>query len=1182
MMRSDDRGIARALNQILPDEDGELLVVIDQFEELFTHARDDEASKFIDGLIGAIREPRARLRVALTIRADFWDRPLRHPALAARLETAAVMVSPLAADELEAAIVEPARRQGASYEPGLVARVMADVGDEPGALPLLQYALTQLFDTNVSGLIRAGSYDEIGGLTGALAASAERTLTELTEPQQAATRRLLGRLVSLGEGTEDTRRRVRMSEFGDHRDTSAVIEAFGDARLLVFDHDPVTREPTVEIAHEALIRAWPRLRGWLDDDRDGLRIHRHLTETTSSWLASGRDAGELYRGGRLESTEAWAADHAADLNETEREFLAASAAVRDAEFEAERLHAEQQSRNNHRLRVLASIAVVVALLAAVAGVVALQQRSRADEQADEARVQAELAEVARQEAEANAADARDRAEEASNERDRADANADAAEAATVTADELRVAAEQQALVESTRRIGSLALSTIDDDIDLAVLLAIESASRAVESGREISEARQALFSTTAHHDIAARVALWDVDHTKHSLVAVAPSGTRFAALVAGEPASEVRHVEIRDLDGGSPVLVEIDDPTSVAWDPVGNRVLVGAEGGVIWAVDPATGAPTEFHRTGADWVKVWQMTDQWLVYQSGSGPVGGIATMTVASVADLRAVVEFERSIWLYVSPTGDHLVVSDGLSPGLYELPSGNLLAQVTIPAPMSWTADGDALLGITPDGVSFERLEVPSLSVSSIPTGLETAPTGLSLSPDGRLIAIGESDGAVRVFDADTFELGAEYFGHTDQVRAFDWTAAGDFLFSTDQPGGGDQVIVWDLDLAPRAPARVFPGSSDYPTWSAGHSDDERLVAVRRRDGSTSAELWSPGSVSTRFEGFQPVHARGADGAIVAASQRGVDGLATGFVVSDVSTGSVLLDVAGDLGAPLAISPDGQTVIATIGDGILFTVLNGGGSIEPEVAAIDVASGEVKWTLPGVRAFSETRTGHAAVFVDDGDAVVLATGSGLEWLEYDRPPELVAVATATGELLASRPLRSANAHLAASADGALLATADDRGGVSVLDVDAFLTGSRGPEVASTTLAAGTLPFGMAFSVDDGTLYTPAGFISPELLALDVDDGLALEWVLDTDLNESGTFPASQPTVDDGLIWFAAAATRSDQANRILEFGLVGIPTDLETYLAWARAIPTRDFTEAECEQLLGGPCADVLTRAD
>ena len=343
-----------------------------------------ERIAFVNGLVAAVREPRARLRVVLTIRADFWDRPLRHPGLAARLEKATVTVPPLAADELEAAIVEPVRRQGASYEPGLVARILADVRDQPGALPLLQYALTELFDANVSGLIRTESYDAIGGLNGALAMRAEQTFTAMSAGQQTAARRLFGRLVSLGEGTEDTRRRVRLGEVGHDPDTEAVIEAFGDARLLVFDHEPATREPTVEVAHEALIRAWPRLRTWLDEDRDGLRIHRHLTETTTAWLASGRDDGELYRGGRLDAVTEYAVG--ASLAADEQAFFDASVAAAEAEDEAER-------RRVTRLRRLALALGVVAALAIGAGFVAVGQQQRADDNASEARSASALAET---------------------------------------------------------------------------------------------------------------------------------------------------------------------------------------------------------------------------------------------------------------------------------------------------------------------------------------------------------------------------------------------------------------------------------------------------------------------------------------------------------------------------------------------------------------------------------------------------------------------------------------------------------------------------------------------------------------------------------------------------------------------------------------------------------------------
>ena len=147
LMAADRRGIGRAVKQILPDETSELVLVIDQFEEIFTLCPDAAVRhRFAAGLVAAISEVRSRLRVVSTLRADFYDRPLRVPELAAVVEQGTVVLAPLAADELELAITEPALRAGSRFEPGLVARIVADVVDQPGALPLLQYALTELFE----------------------------------------------------------------------------------------------------------------------------------------------------------------------------------------------------------------------------------------------------------------------------------------------------------------------------------------------------------------------------------------------------------------------------------------------------------------------------------------------------------------------------------------------------------------------------------------------------------------------------------------------------------------------------------------------------------------------------------------------------------------------------------------------------------------------------------------------------------------------------------------------------------------------------------------------------------------------------------------------------------------------------------------------------------------------------
>ncbi len=400
-MASDHRGIARAVKQVLPTEGDDLLLVIDQFEELFTLCADDAMRRaFIDGLVAAVSDPRSRLRVVLTLRADFYDRPLRYADLAPLVESGTVAVSPLTADELERAIVEPADRSGASFEPGLVARIIADFVDQPGALPLLQYAMTELFDDHVVGVLTIEAYERLGGLTGVLGRRAEGLYSAASVEEQAAAHRAMIRLVSLGEGTEDTRRRVRRSELGSDAALASFVDSFGDARLLSFDHDPVTREPTVEVAHEALIREWPRLREWLDEDRDGLRVHRHLTEVASEWIAAGRDEGELLRGARLETTEAWAGSHDAVLNDVERELLGASSALHLGEVAAEQDRVRVRERQNRRLRRSLLAVGLVAAVAVLASGLALQQRERANTKAAAARSAAFAADTGRIQSEA--------------------------------------------------------------------------------------------------------------------------------------------------------------------------------------------------------------------------------------------------------------------------------------------------------------------------------------------------------------------------------------------------------------------------------------------------------------------------------------------------------------------------------------------------------------------------------------------------------------------------------------------------------------------------------------------------------------------------------------------------------------------------------------------------------------
>ena len=357
-----------ALQWVLPEEGERAVLVVDQFEEVFTLCRDEqERTDFLDALVALAEDRDRHVQVVVAMRADFYGRCATHDRLARLVGANQVLVGPMRRDELRRAIVEPARRVGLRVEPSLTDALIADVADEPGGLPLLSAALLEQWRERDGRVMRRAAYERTGGVRGAVGRLAEATYTGLPEPERIAARRILMRLAAAGEQeTAFVRRRVPMEELDAERDdpTAAALAALTDSRLVTAD------EGTVEVAHEALLREWPRLRGWLEEDAEGRRLHQHLIHAASDWQAGGRDPGELYRGARLASTLDWIAAHEGDLNELERTFLDESRA--EAEHEA-----EHQRRANRRLRgVLAGLAALLAL-ALVAGIVALNQRGEA-------------------------------------------------------------------------------------------------------------------------------------------------------------------------------------------------------------------------------------------------------------------------------------------------------------------------------------------------------------------------------------------------------------------------------------------------------------------------------------------------------------------------------------------------------------------------------------------------------------------------------------------------------------------------------------------------------------------------------------------------------------------------------------------------------------------------------------
>jgi len=374
-LERDQAGLLRAVDRVLPDREAELLIVVDQLEEVFTMIADDlERTRFLSSLRAAALGPDSRVRIVATLRADFFDAPLSVPGFGDLLAARTEAITPMSPEELERAIVAPADQAGLVVEPRLLAEMIAEVADRPGALPLLQYALTELAERSEGRTLTLDAYRRIGRVSGAIARRAEQLFEPMNERGRDACRQLFLRLVTLGEGNEDTRRRVRRSELAtlaDPQTMDAVIETYGRHRLLSFDRDPDTREPTVEIAHEALLREWARLRGWIDDARESLRQRTRISSGSREWIEAGRSPEYLISGVRLAQAEE--AGQALRLTDSERAFLDASIAHRDAGAAAERMRHEREltleRRARTRLRglvaVLAAALVVTASLTAV-------------------------------------------------------------------------------------------------------------------------------------------------------------------------------------------------------------------------------------------------------------------------------------------------------------------------------------------------------------------------------------------------------------------------------------------------------------------------------------------------------------------------------------------------------------------------------------------------------------------------------------------------------------------------------------------------------------------------------------------------------------------------------------------------------------------------------------------------
>ncbi len=387
-LASDERRLHRQVRLVLHgrDEDARVVVVVDQFEEVFTLCTDERRrSAFIDGLLYASGLPGGQTIVILTMRADFYGKCAAYARLTAALSDDTELVSPMSDDEMRSAIERPAQLVGAEMESGLTELLLEHIRGRTGALPLLQHALLALWQRRSGRLMTLDAYRAMGELDGALEQHAEAVFAALSQAEQDTCQRLLLRLIQPGAGTEDTRRRARRDELGDDDAVDDVLARLADVRLLTTEG--TLEQPGaahIEISHEALIRGWSRLRAWIEDSREALMIQHRLTEASREWEARRQSADAedyLYRGARLAELEEWAEQHGKGMNESERAFVDASVELRNREARQQqemrereltlaREKADTEVRATAQLRVRARLLAVVSALALAGAVIA--------------------------------------------------------------------------------------------------------------------------------------------------------------------------------------------------------------------------------------------------------------------------------------------------------------------------------------------------------------------------------------------------------------------------------------------------------------------------------------------------------------------------------------------------------------------------------------------------------------------------------------------------------------------------------------------------------------------------------------------------------------------------------------------------------------------------------------------